>query len=280
MTTYNTPLPCHELTEAIIGIYYSVLSTFSAPGGVPEKVFRDAFAQRLKKSRLKVEVEKKIDVHNSAMRADLVVEDLVVIELKNVAHLSDRHLQQGTTYMEYGGYPVGLIFNYGHPDDPSQAFASSCALSQGAQKMSWLQVINSTSEKQGARKLLEAITQLPPVPQALQLLDNQDANISRVGDWLQNRIIVAFREDEERSEGLQRDLKYQAHQAASLQSILEAFHAHPMEQRAGKRNKPSWSQSSNCVKRSANSPQRWSDMSRSLPRMPRSSRRCGQKMSN
>ena len=98
--------------------------------------------------------------------------------------------------------------------------------------MSWLQVINSTSEKQGARKLLEAMTQLPPVPQALQLLDNQDANISRVGDWLQNRIIVAFREDEERSEGLQRDLKYQAHQAASLQSILDSYFSDPLEQKS------------------------------------------------
>jgi len=118
MTTYNTPLPCHELTDTIIGIYYSVLSTFSAPGGVPEKVFRDAFVQRLKKSRLKVEVEKKIDVHNSILRADLVVEDLVVIELKNVRQPSDKHMQQGTTYMEYGGYPVGLIFNYGDRDAP------------------------------------------------------------------------------------------------------------------------------------------------------------------
>ena len=118
MTTYNTLLPCHELTDTIIGIYYSVLSTFSAPRGVRETVFRDIFVARLKKARLKVEVEKPIPVHNSILRADIVVEDLVIVELKNVAHLSDRHLQQGTTYMEYGGYPVGLIFNYGQPDVP------------------------------------------------------------------------------------------------------------------------------------------------------------------
>jgi len=116
MTTYNTPLPCHQLTDTIIGIYYSVLSTFSAPGGVPERAFRDVFAQRLKQAHLKVEVEKTIHLHTSALRADLVVEDLVVIEIKNVRQLSDKHMQQGTTYMEYGGYPVGLIFNYGQPD--------------------------------------------------------------------------------------------------------------------------------------------------------------------
>jgi len=98
--------------------------------------------------------------------------------------------------------------------------------------MSWFQVIDLTSEKQGARKLLEAMTQLPPVPQALQILDNQDANILRVGDWLQNRILAAFREEEERSEGLQRDLKYQALQAASLQSILETYSSDPLEQKS------------------------------------------------
>lgn len=118
MVTYTTPLPCHELTDTIIGIYYSVLSTFSAPRGVHETVFRDAFAQRLKQARLKVEVEKQIDVHTSKVRADLVVEDLVVIEIKNVKTLSDKHMEQGTTYMEYGGYPVGLIFNYGDREDP------------------------------------------------------------------------------------------------------------------------------------------------------------------
>jgi hypothetical protein len=58
MVTYTTPLPCHELTDTIIGIYYSVLSTFSAPRGVPERAFRDVFAQRLKQAHLKVEVEK------------------------------------------------------------------------------------------------------------------------------------------------------------------------------------------------------------------------------
>jgi len=98
--------------------------------------------------------------------------------------------------------------------------------------MSWLQVIDLTSQKQGARKLLEAMTQLSPVPQALQLLDSQDANISRVGDWLQNRILAAFREEQERSEGLQRDLKYQAHEAASLQSILETYSSDPLEQKS------------------------------------------------
>jgi len=116
MVTYTTPLPCHELTDTIIGIYYSVLSTFSAPGGVPERAFRDVFAQRLKQAHLKVEVEKTIHLHTSILRADLVVEYLVVVELKKVARLRKEHMEQGTTYMEYGGYPVGLIFNYGQPD--------------------------------------------------------------------------------------------------------------------------------------------------------------------
>ena len=71
-----------------------MLSTFSAPRGVRETVFRDVFVLRLKKARLKVEVEKPIPVHNSILRADIVVEDLVIVELKNVVHLSDRHFSR------------------------------------------------------------------------------------------------------------------------------------------------------------------------------------------
>ena len=132
----------------------------------------------------------------------------------------------------------------------------------------------------GCRKLLEAMTQLPPVPQALQLLDNQDASISRVGDWLQNRILAAFREEEEHSEGLQRDLKYQERQAASLQSILETYSSDPLEQKSRAAEKARKAAEQQLRETRGNCPQRWSDMSRSLPRKPRSSTRCGHKTPN
>lgn len=120
MTTYNTPLPFHELTNKIIGIYYSVLSSFSAPQGIPENIFRDKFALALQRAGFKTETEKDIPMHDQevrlgALRADIVVNGLVVIEIKNVGRLTKKQMEQGTNYMDYGGYPVGLIFNYGQP---------------------------------------------------------------------------------------------------------------------------------------------------------------------
>ncbi len=119
--THKFSLPCYELTDIIIGIYYSVLSSFNAPRGVPEKGFRDTFVMRLRAADLKAEPEKPIvmrdnGIYIQTLYADIVVEDLVVVEIKNVGHISEKHIEQGVNYMDHGGYPVGLIFNYGQPD--------------------------------------------------------------------------------------------------------------------------------------------------------------------
>lgn len=120
MEKYKFPLPCYELTDTIIGIYYSTLSSFSAPRGIPEKTFRDVFVLRLKSAGLRAEAEKPIVIRDKGeyvrtLHADIVIEDLVVVELKNVKKVSDKHIEQDMNYMDYGGCPVGLIFNYGQP---------------------------------------------------------------------------------------------------------------------------------------------------------------------
>ncbi len=47
--------------------------------------------------------------------ADIVVNDMVVVELKTVDVLSAAHSAQVLNYLKAGGLPVGLLFNFGKP---------------------------------------------------------------------------------------------------------------------------------------------------------------------
>ena len=48
----------------------------------------------------------------NAYRIDLLVENIVVVELKSVSVLLDIHLSQTLTYMKLGGYKLGLLINF------------------------------------------------------------------------------------------------------------------------------------------------------------------------
>lgn len=48
-----------------------------------------------------------------AFRADLVVNDIVLIELKSVATLAPVHFTQITTYLKVSGIRLGLLINFG-----------------------------------------------------------------------------------------------------------------------------------------------------------------------
>jgi GxxExxY protein len=48
-----------------------------------------------------------------AYRADLAVEDSVLVELKAIDALAPIHSTQVNTYLRLGNYPVGLLLNFG-----------------------------------------------------------------------------------------------------------------------------------------------------------------------
>jgi hypothetical protein len=48
-------------------------------------------------------------------RADIVVEQALVIELKAVEAVADVHLAQLISYMRSGGFSVGLLLNFNVP---------------------------------------------------------------------------------------------------------------------------------------------------------------------
>ncbi|MDB4933758.1 MAG: GxxExxY protein [Labilithrix sp.] len=51
----------------------------------------------------------------SSYRADFIVEDLVVVELKAVDQVLPVHAAQLLTYLRVSGHPVGLLINFNVP---------------------------------------------------------------------------------------------------------------------------------------------------------------------
>ena len=50
---------------------------------------------------------------DTGFRADLVVEDLVIVELKSIDKVAPVHRKQLTTYLKLSGKRLGLLINFG-----------------------------------------------------------------------------------------------------------------------------------------------------------------------
>lgn len=107
----------HEkLTDKIIGAYYKVYNTLGY--GFLEKVYENSLAIELKKNGLKVEQQKNIKVFYEQEQvgdyfADVLVEDLILIEIKAASALSEEHEAQLTNYLRATLIEVGLLLNFG-----------------------------------------------------------------------------------------------------------------------------------------------------------------------
>ncbi|XAL98239.1 GxxExxY protein [Phycisphaeraceae bacterium D3-23] len=104
-----------ELTRQIIGCAYQVHNTLG--GGFMESVYQRAMAIELAKLGLSGLLEKKIPVHYESQlvgefKADIVVENRVIIELKAVETLAKIYEVQLVNYLVATGIPIGLLINF------------------------------------------------------------------------------------------------------------------------------------------------------------------------
>ena len=87
--------------------------------GLLESVYEAILYRELKRRGLKVERQKPIpvrykeDAFDEGFRADLVVEDKVIVELKSVETVIPSHKKQLLTYLKVTGMKVGLLINFG-----------------------------------------------------------------------------------------------------------------------------------------------------------------------
>jgi GxxExxY protein len=105
-----------QITEKIIGCAYIVLNTLGA--GFLEKVYENALAHELRKAGLEVEQQLGVAVRYDGIevgeyKADLIVEDVVLVELKAAKGLEDAHLAQCLNYLKATGLRTCLLLNFG-----------------------------------------------------------------------------------------------------------------------------------------------------------------------
>ena len=104
-----------NLTETIIGCAYKVYNTMGY--GFLESVYENCLLIELKKSGLQALSQKEINVFYNAMivgnfKADIIVEDTVILELKSVKTLAKAHEVQLFNYLTATRKPVGLLINF------------------------------------------------------------------------------------------------------------------------------------------------------------------------
>lgn len=86
--------------------------------GMLESAFEAVLAHLLAKRGLNVERQKVIPIAydglviDQGFRADIVIENKLLIELKAVERLSPVHARQVTTYLKFMNLPVGLLMNF------------------------------------------------------------------------------------------------------------------------------------------------------------------------
>jgi GxxExxY protein len=88
--------------------------------GFWEQVYENALVHELGKTALKVEQQKPLQVWYDGIvvgnyRADLLVEEAVIVELKAVTVLDSRHFAQCMNYLKTTGLTLGLLINFGNP---------------------------------------------------------------------------------------------------------------------------------------------------------------------
>ncbi len=105
-----------EVTERIIQVFYKVYNTLGY--GFLEKVYLNALYIELKSIGFKIEKEKKIPVYYfgnivGEYYADLIVEDVLVIELKAIEAINEACEVQLINYLQATRIEVGLLLNFG-----------------------------------------------------------------------------------------------------------------------------------------------------------------------
>ena|SRR5450759_3215284 len=107
-----------QITSAIIKCAHKVSNKLGC--GFLEKVYENALSHELRKAGIKVDQQRPIKVLYDGVVvgdyfADLLVEDVVIVELKTVKALDDTHFAQCLNYLKATEIRVCLLINFSKP---------------------------------------------------------------------------------------------------------------------------------------------------------------------
>ncbi len=108
----------NQLTERIISCAYKIGNTLGC--GFLEKVYENALAYELRRLGLNVKQQEEIKVFYDGVEvgyyeADLLVENLILVELKAVREINDIYMAQCLNYLKATKLKICLLINFGNP---------------------------------------------------------------------------------------------------------------------------------------------------------------------
>jgi len=107
----------NEIARQVVDAAYRVHTTLGP--GLLESVYEVVLAHELKKRGLQVVRQQPIAIQydsirfDEGFRADIIVEDKVILELKSVETVSPVHKKQLLTYLRLADKRLGLLINFG-----------------------------------------------------------------------------------------------------------------------------------------------------------------------
>ncbi len=127
------------LTGQILGAFFNVYNRLGY--GFSEKVYENALALELERCGLSVEQQKPIQVYYEGevvgeYYADILVNNLVILELKAARKILDEHTAQLLSYLKSTQIEVGLLLNFG----PKPQHVRKVYDNDQKGSMSWLRV--------------------------------------------------------------------------------------------------------------------------------------------
>lgn len=106
-----------ELAHVVVDTSFHIHKNLGP--GLLESVYEAILADQLAKRGLRVERQKPIPIHydgtvlSEGFRADLMIDELLLVELKSVERLAPVHGKQVLTYLRLLNLPLGLLINFG-----------------------------------------------------------------------------------------------------------------------------------------------------------------------
>jgi GxxExxY protein len=106
----------NQITETVIGCAIEIHRTLGP--GLLESAYEECLCYELNEARLSFRRQVLLPLNYKAVRLDcgyimdVVVEDLIVIELKTVERILPIHEAQLITYLKLSGHSVGLLMNF------------------------------------------------------------------------------------------------------------------------------------------------------------------------
>ncbi|MFN8237518.1 MAG: GxxExxY protein [Chitinophagales bacterium] len=112
----NREMKENEISKIIVDIAFKIHSELGP--GLFESVYEEILYHELHEEGLNVKRQVEIPVYwndlkmNVGFRADLIVEDKVIIEIKSIESLAALHFKQVITYLKISNLKLGLLINF------------------------------------------------------------------------------------------------------------------------------------------------------------------------